>query len=980
MQRAAIAFFFLSGVSGLLYEVAWIRTAGTVIGNTTYAVGTVVGVYMAGLGLGAWLGGRAADRRTGARLLRLYGLLEAGVAVAALAVPLLLRGSEPLFRVLWNSIGEIAPLYAACRVALVAAVLLAPTALMGATLPVLARFLSSSAEDAPRRAGTAYAVNTFGGVAGTLAAGFWLVPSFGLRATTLAAAGINLAIAAGSLLLARGQGGEVRPAPAPEPPPPRLPLLAAGLSGLTSLLYEVAWTRSLILSFGSTVYAFTLILTAFILGLAAGSALSARFLLRRAPRPALAAVQTAAGTAALALLPFLGDLPLRLAPMVQSLRDRYETLLLAEFGLVALFVFLPTLALGAVFPLACRWAGGSEAAVGRSVAAVYAWNTAGSIAGTLLGSFVLVPFAGLSATIVLAATVNLALAAGLFRSRLSALPAAAGVLGGILFLAAPWDPQVLASGAFLYSGEHARSTRDFTSSLRAHLARDTELLARYWDSYGLVTVHRQKSGILTMRVNGKTDASTGPSDTATMHFVGHVPALHPPAPRRGLVIGLGGGLTLAALARHPFERIDCVEISPAVARASAFFESANARVLSDPRVRLVLGDGRNAILFGRDPYDVIVSQPSNLWISGMASLFTREFFREASRRLAPGGVFCQWVHAYKLDTESLREVFRTFFDVFPHGSVWEIFPGHDYFFLGFLDEPRISFGDLEARLRATGALAEHLGGTGGAAGLLRHLVTDAAGARRAAGEGPLITDDHCAIEFAAPRALYRDPRPGTLLWLDGVRRDLPGERVYRGGAAAYAEREGRRQVAEAVRWAAEGSPLEAIQRLEDVRNRLGRDPRTQVFFDLLCEQLIEAAVGRVTGGNAEGAVRLLRAVPRSSARHGEARYELGEIFLLAGRARDAAAAFEEAAGGDSYFAAAARARLEELARNFAGAAAAWEAAVRLDPGYAPGWFEMALCLARAGRPDDARKACRESLRLDPGNEPARKLLEELNRR
>ncbi|HLY10729.1 MAG TPA: fused MFS/spermidine synthase, partial [Planctomycetota bacterium] len=341
MRALVLAFFFISGLCGLLYEVVWIRVAGTVIGNTTFAIGTVVGVFMGGLALGAWWGGRQADRRQGAALLRLYGFLEGGVALAALAVPILIAGSEPVFRALWNSVGQITALYAALRVLLMGAVLLVPTTLMGATLPVLTRFLSESSQAAAGEAGRAYAINTFGGVAGTLASGFWLIPTYGLHATTLTAVALNLAIAAASITLARGRSGTVEAVLVAEPSPRRAALVVSALSGFSALVYEVAWTRSLVLSLGSTVYAFTLILTAFILGLAAGSAVSSR-LVRRSKRPdvALAAIQGAIGLSALILLPYLGDLPLRMAPASEQYRDQYAGLLVAHSLLITLFVFV----------------------------------------------------------------------------------------------------------------------------------------------------------------------------------------------------------------------------------------------------------------------------------------------------------------------------------------------------------------------------------------------------------------------------------------------------------------------------------------------------------------------------------------------------------------------------------------------------------------------------------------------------------------
>src|SRR5689334_322144 len=245
MRALVLAFFFVSGLCGLLYEVVWIRVAGTVIGNTTHAVGTVVGVFMGGLALGGWWGGRQADRRSGGKLLALYGLLEGGVAISALLVPVLIAASEPLFRVLWSAAPAV---YALCRVLLVGIILLIPTTLMGATLPILARFLTSSLDSAGREAGRAYAINTLGGVLGTLAAGFWLVPDLGLRLTTLIAVLLNLGIAVASWTMSRGVTGEQTPAPTVEAPTPKLPLIVAGLSGVAALLYEIAWTRSLVLA------------------------------------------------------------------------------------------------------------------------------------------------------------------------------------------------------------------------------------------------------------------------------------------------------------------------------------------------------------------------------------------------------------------------------------------------------------------------------------------------------------------------------------------------------------------------------------------------------------------------------------------------------------------------------------------------------------------------------------------------------------
>jgi spermidine synthase len=930
MRAAVLAIFLASGACGLLYEVVWVRAAGTVIGNSSYAVGTVVAVYMGGLALGAWLGGREADRRSGARLLSLYAALEFGIAATAVAAPWLFAASEPLFRLLWGAVGGLGLLWALLRAALVAAVLLVPTTLMGATLPILSRWLSTDGGSVARQAGVAYAVNTLGGVAGTLAAGFWLIPSMGLRATTFLAAGLNVAVAGVAWSLGRKGGGSL-PAPAPERPAP-VAVAAAALAGFASLVYEVAWTRSLVLSIGSTVHAFTLILAAFILGLALGSAGASWLVARIRADAALGGIQAGVAVLALALLPFLGDLPLLLAA------DPADPLSGAPAA--ALFVLVPSILMGAAFPFLCSLARPSERSVGRGVGAVYTANTLGSIAGSVGASFALIPLIGLNGSIRLAATVNLALAAFLaFRwKRPSALVPAAAIAAAWILPA--WDLKVLASGSFLYGKADAETARSRRLSLREYLHRDTELIGEFWDAYGLVTVHRQRDGVLSMRVNGKTDASTGPSDRPNMLFLAHVPLLHHPAPKRALLIGLGGGLTLGALTKHPLERIDCVDISPAVIRASRLFGAP----LDDPRVRMIEGDGRNALLFGREPYDVILSQPSNLWVSGMANLFTRECFEEAAARLAPGGVFCQWVHAYWLPTEDFRQVLRTFFSVFPEGGLWEVFPGSDYLLVGHR-EP------LPPPSRSHPELEEHLA----AGGLGAHRVAGRPETLAASGTGPLLTDDRCTLEYTAPRGMGRDTRAELLRWMGGFRSP-----------------EARPELARAVGLFSERRAVGALDALAGV---LIRDPRSRVFLDEVCRANLEIARRWIPAGRTQEAIERLEKVPPESSVRPEAQVEIGNVFTGLGDFREAETRYKKARG--SAVGAIALAELSMFEGRIADAEPLWREAVGLDPAFVPSRVRLAECLVKLGRRDEAREAVRKALELEPGDERARRLEAEL---
>jgi spermidine synthase len=986
MRALVLAFFFISGLCGLLYEVVWIRVAGTVIGNTTFAIGTVVGVFMGGLAVGAWWGGRQADRRQGAALLRLYGLLEGGIAVAALLVPLLIGASEPIFHALWNSVGQMTALYAALRVLLMGVVLIVPTTLMGATLPVLTRFLSENSRAAAGEAGRAYAINTFGGVAGTLLSGLWLIPTFGLHATTYSAVVLNLAVAGASLALARGKSGAVEPALAVEPPPRRVALVVSALAGFSSLIYEVAWTRSLVLSLGSTVYAFTLILTAFILGLAAGSAISSQLVGRsRRPEAVLAGIQAAVGVAALALLPYLGDLPLRMAPASEQFRDRYLSLLLDHAKLITLFVFVPTLFIGAVFPFTFRLAAGGERGVGRAVAAVYSWNTVGSIAGSLAASFVLVPILGLAASIRIAATVNLA-AAGLLLFLIptlrlsSALPV---VAAGIAWLLPAWDSRVLASGAYLYGEDYARMAKTLHLSLPDYLARESKILAEYWDAYGLTTVHRSEDGNLSIRVNGKADASTGTADMPTQRTIGHLGLLHHPAPKRALVIGLGSGVTLGAVACHPLQRLDCVEISPAGVRAADFFQEANGNVLKDPRVNLVIGDGRNAVQFAREPYDVIVSQPSNLWISGMANLFTRDFFSMASERLGPSGIFCQWVQAYRMPLEDFQAILKTFFAVFPNGSLWEVFPGQDYVLLGSRDPMRRPYADLESRM-ASPSIRGHFDGltVPGAAGLLGHYIASADQVRAAVAPAAVLTDDLSAIEYSTSRAMFTVLQPRTIAWVETLRRPSLNPALYPGleEGAVERSRASRKTIAEAVALEAERrSALEVLEFLVQHSIGLGDDEPTRQHFERYAYLArLEAKFLRQAGRYAD-ASRILRAVPRASRHYADALFERALIAQAAGRVSEAESCVREilAEHPASFPAQCLKA---QAAPPGPTAVEGWKTAAALRPDSDFAYAHLASALAQAGRPEEAKTAAQKALELEPENALARQVLGMLGKR
>lgn len=1001
MRAWVYLLFFASGFTGLLYQIVWIRAAGTVLGNTTYAIGTVVGVYMGGMALGAWAGGRAADRRSGGALLRLYGLLEGGVALSAFLVPWLIGATAPLFRALWDGSGQPGAAYGALRVAVPALILAVPTTLMGATLPVLARWFTQSVDGAAREAGKAYGINTFGGVAGTLAAGFWLVPSFGLRITTLVAVIANAAVAAAAVAMARGPSPAPERSSTPSAPLPKTVLAVAAASGLAGLIYEVAWTRMIVLALGSTVYSFTLVLAVFIFGLAAGSALAARWVGRAAsPERALAVLQFAIGAAALVALPFIGALPVTFASVMDALRKDFDGLLLAQAGLITILILPPTLLMGAVFPFACRIAAAGGEGVGRSVAGVYTWNTLGSIVGTFVATFLIVPSAGPGAAARTGIAVNMAAAAFLLWTsgsrRWIALPAAATA---VAFFTGGLKPEILSAGSYLYGNRVVRSARESGLPIGEHLEKFARIVDARWDAYGLVTVHRSGLSELTLRINGKVDASTNGLDMMTQQWLAHLPLLHHAAPRKALVIGLGAGITAGTAAEYPVERVDCVELSPAVAALAGHFSAINRDCLKDPKVRLTVGDGRHYVRCSRERYDVIICEPSNLWLSGMANLFTRDFFQEAAAKLAPGGILCQWVHAYRLSEEDFRSVLRTFFSVFPGGGVWEVVPGGDYLLLGRSDAgPVAAWPALRDRVGDVASRSKELVDPFLPPGLslASTLVVDADGVRADRGPGELLTDDHCRVEYSAPRSLHAEHRDKILRWLDGLRGPGAEEKVYGGmdaeaKAALTARRAARRDVGRAMDLYMRTPPEdpgphrldvrgpECLKALDEALRRHGPDRSSRLLLEERAQEVMVEGMASQKASHPDVAGVYFEAIPKSTGLFADARTRLGQIKVEKNDLEGARTDFVEALAVSPRLLGAAvgwALTSQGLGRKDE-ALEAWTKALSLDPANPTLLMGQASAFYRLSRDEEARAACRKVLELKPGDAAAKELLKRI---
>lgn len=787
-----LALFFASGSTALVYEVVWLRKLVTIFGSTLFATSAILSTFMAGLALGALVAGRMLDRRS-VRPLFVYGVLEIAIGLYALCVPWLLSGLTPVLKALWEAgARDSFLLLSAAKFALIGVVLLPPTVLMGASLPVLARQI---ADDPPRiggQVGVLYAVNTFGAVTGTLLAGFVAIPAIGMRSTLFAAAALNLAIGTGACLIAGGasastaapRGGGETGTPATSTGRLRLALVVIALSGFAALALEVAWTRGLGLVFGSSVYAFSLMLVAFLTGLAAGGATFSAWLRRRPavdPAALLAVLLASAGVLAYATAFAFQKLPLIFAQAYFTWRPPTVGWFAIQLLLSLMVMFPATAALGGIFPVVLQLHARSLDRVSGAVGTVYAANTLGTILGAVAAGFFLIPFLGVRNTVVAIAAVEVGLGlvvagcvvtAGIAKRTALMVPMILGLVA-ILSIRPEWNVLLMNSGVYFNLQDlPAGSTwRDFQ---RYTQEKTVALYAREGLTAAVLVADQPAYRNRYLAVNGKVEASTG-ADMETQLMAAHLPLLLHPDPASMLIVGLASGITVGAAAAHPVERIRVVEVERAMIPAARLFSEWNGDVLDDARVEVSINDARTDLEFNPETYDVITSEPSNPWMTVASNLFTEDFFALARTRLKPDGIFCQWLQTYCLPTDDLRAVISAFRSAFPHVWLFETFEGTDLLLLGSarpltLDLDRMDARIAELRVRmdlaridvASAADVLPLFRLGGA-----EVDSVIAGASR-------NTDDNAKVEFSAARALYLDTLEANVAYLERFAADPLG--------------------------------------------------------------------------------------------------------------------------------------------------------------------------------------------------------------
>lgn len=762
---------FASGTAGLIFQVLWIKQLALVVGVEVHAVTTAVSAFFGGLALGGWIFGRIADRH--GHPLRLYAWLEIAVLVLGVGATLALARAAAPFAWLESRAGLLAW-------ALPFVLVILPAAAMGGTLPVLMRVLGSRPGRVGTHGGRLYAANTAGAIAGTLLAGFVLVPALGILGSAIVAGALNGVAALGAWLLARramresvpagahaARGGAAASASnyhAGDVANGRLALLLYAAAGGIALGYEVVWSQAIVQFLSTRTFAFTVVLATYLAGLAIGSALAARHADRvRDPWGAFGLLVAAAGLVALLEFVLLGEWLLRaqgaLSAWVQGLTASPLLAACARFALAAAtVVFVPTLLLGAAFPFVLRLSVDSRR-IGAGVGSVVALNTLGGIAGTALAGFVLVPYLGLVRTLSV-----LAIAAAV-------VGVVAVALGSGVRPAARWAVPMLGVLAVIAA---ALAPPDRLATLLAR-ARGGELVFYEEGRGATVAVVEQASATNRFRrlyIQGVSNSGDAMTSQRYMRLQALLPLIvHGGTPKSALVIGLGTGITAGATLAWPgLERRVVAELLPPVARAVPSFKG-NFGVATDPRVEIRLRDGRRELLQSPQQYDVVTLEPPPPSAAGVVNLYSTDFYRLAAARLQPGGLVAQWLPLPTQNDEDTRMLVRSFLDVFPHATLWTT-ELHEMMLVGSMSPLALDAAQIRARFaQPEVAAALQAVGVRSAAALMATWVTDRAGLDWYAADAPAVTDDRPRIEYAG--WVRRDAFPETLSRLLSLQSEPP---------------------------------------------------------------------------------------------------------------------------------------------------------------------------------------------------------------
>ena len=711
VSKGILFCFTLSGFSSLAFQVIWMRLLMRVFGSSSLAISTTLAAFMAGLAIGSAWGGRLADtyKESPKKLLVFYACFEILIAVFGGGLLPLSPLFEPINAWLWSAFPQSQVTLSGLRFLFTGFILLIPTTLMGATLPILVRQIKSDTGEStlPKILGYLYSANTLGALLGAFCAGFIFLEAFGLTTTNLIA--FLAALTTGLLALtistkielqesAAGTGKATTPTSHTKTPWLALSLYA--VSGFVAMAYEVLWSRALAIVLGSSTYSFSLVLCSFLAGLSFGGYVVGRFYKGKTnPFVPLMMVFVIFSATSLVTFNSIDLLPELFLELLASTDLTSGTIRYIHF-FIAIVTIVPTsIGLGAVMPLAIAASTTTQNNLGTDVGRAYTCNTIGAIVGSLACGFVLMPTLGLESThrllIILSLTMGLLCYLASRPKRLIA-PMIMLAIAVFTWASKPWDKSRLTTGLF--------RTHQAADYLNKGGLFDRQVV--YYKDGHTTTVTVEDFGHgWVLRNNGKVEASSN-HDMPTQILVGLLPVLlHPSLEQRIFMLGYGSGVTVGSMAIAPqVATVDVAELEPAVYEAAdRYFSDFNQVPQHNPKVLRHIGDARNILLSKKGTYDVIVSEPSNPWIAGVSTLFTKEFYELAKAKLSPGGIFCQWAQLYELGTPNVKMIYNTFSGSFKH--VYAFTPGDqttDTILIGSDQPLPLSLNNLRKRAKLDG--------------------------------------------------------------------------------------------------------------------------------------------------------------------------------------------------------------------------------------------------------------------------------------
>jgi spermidine synthase len=673
--------FFFSGVSGLAYQVVWTRLLTLIFGNTMLAASTVLAAFMAGLAAGSFAAGKYIDRKP-RKMIRIYALLEAGIGIFALLFPTLLALMEPVYITFYQKLAANILAFNLMRFVVCFVLILMPTFLMGAALPVLLKRFVTGPHAIGRQAGLLYGLNTAGAAVGALLCGLLFLKGLGMQLTTLAAAAINLAVAAVAWFLGKNDHDREKPGIKKSLPPQEYPaavkllvMIGIGISGFCALAYEVLWTRMLNLFFHNTVHSFTSMLATFLIGIALGSFIYSKFLSRsRRKVQMFVFIQVLIGLFAY-ITPFIFST--LFDPLFSKTTDAAVVLK------AAVIMIVPAILMGIALPLAVQLCQKGKEREGDSVGTVYAINTAGAIFGTLAAGFILVPVLGIQKSVIVVASLNLLAGTlallSLVRPRIG-LACAASFMA-VVFLLFSWSP----SSHFKILYQRNQPYSDI-------------LLYKEGKTANVVVYDLYKEGHKALYLNSIEEASSRLWHVQFFKMLGILPSLVHPQPDNALVITFGTGMAAGACAAR-VETLDCAEPNPDIIEAVNIFSHENLDVIDNPKLTLINNDGRNHLLTTLKKYSLIVSDSANPVTFDSWPHYTKEFYEICKKKLKPGGIFCQCL-PIPLPRDSIKVILNTFKSVFPHTSFWSIYGSPQCLMLATPGKLSINYREFQRRFNS----------------------------------------------------------------------------------------------------------------------------------------------------------------------------------------------------------------------------------------------------------------------------------------